>query len=461
MDSQARRRELGVFDVACVVIGGIIGVGIFFTPGRVADRTASPAEMLSAWGIGGLLAALGALVFAELSTRVPGHGGIFRYIHAAFGPLPAFLYGWANWLVIQSGALGVVALVLVQHLVLLVAGPGVELSADAQVGVAVASMLLFTATNLFGLNVGKRVQNALTVTKVLAIAGLALCAFLVQGAASAPAPQVAAGSAAGRLAVAILPVLFAIGGWQQGSFLAGAARRPQRDVPLGILIGVAVVVAVYLAINVAYLSVLGFAEAKQTTRIGADTAARVLKGLDLGDGGGRVFAAMVVVSAAGIMNTICMAPPYVLYAMAKEGLFPPAFARLHPRFATPTFGVLGQGLWGVVLLLGVHVWTRSAGGGATIGNLDFLCDGVVFVDWLFFTLCGLALLRLRARGGPAPLLLPCGHAIAAAFALGAATVTVGALREKSASSQAGLALVLAGLPVFWWFRSRRARAPAP
>jgi APA family basic amino acid/polyamine antiporter len=449
MDKLTQRRELGIFDVACVVIGGIIGVGIFFTPGTVAQRTASPGEMLAAWGLGGLLAAIGALVFAELSTRAPGHGGIVRYIHAAFGPLPAFLFGWANWLVIQAGALGVVALVLVDHLVLLVAGKDAHLSPDVQVALAIAAMLLFTGTNLLGLAVGKRVQNALTVAKVILLALLALCAFFVTAKAPPAESAPVVGSLGSRLASAILPVLFAIGGWQQGSFLAGAARRPQRDVPLGILLGVGIVIVVYLMINIGYLSLLGFSFMANTQKVGADAATAVL-----GEVGGRVFGAMVVISAAGIMNTICMAPPYVLYAMAKEGLFPRAFGTLSKRYQTPVYGVLCQGLWAVLLLLVVHLLARSSGAAAN-NHLGFLCDGVVFVDWLFFMLCGLALLLLRRRGGKASFSVPGGAWLALLFALGACAVTVGALLVLPLPSLLGVAIVLLGLPVFWWFRSER------
>jgi APA family basic amino acid/polyamine antiporter len=435
MDSPTLRRELGLFDVACVVIGGIIGVGIFFTPHGVAERTDSPGEMLAAWGLGGLLAVLGALVFAELSTRVPGHGGIFRYIHAAFGPLPAFLYGWANWLVIQAGALGVVAIVLVDHLVMLVGGRDAHVSADAQVALAVGVML----------------QNALTVTKVVMIALLACCAFFVVQHGTDAVKVPAGGSLSMRLSSALLPVLFAIGGWQQGSFLAGAARRPQRDVPLGILGGVAVVIGVYLAINVAYLALLGFPGMAASSKVGADAATVVL-----GEPGGRVFALMVALSAAGIMNTICMAPPYVLYAMAQEGLFPRAFGELRGARQTPVFGVLGQGLWAIALLLGVHLATRSGGSGAN-DHLGFLCDGVVFVDWLFFTLCGLSLLVLRRRSGPAPFQVPGGAWIAVLFALGAAAVTIGAIRMQAYSSALGAGLVALGLPVYVLFRKGRSR----
>jgi APA family basic amino acid/polyamine antiporter len=166
----------------------------------------------------------------------------------------------------------------------------------------------------------------------------------------------------------------------------------------------------------------------------------------------------VAVSAAGIMNTICMAPPYVLYAMAQDGLFPRAFGRLHPRWQTPVLGVLGQGLWGALLLLLVHAITASNGSGATIDNLDFLCNGVVFVDWLFFTLCGCSLLVLRRRGGEAAFRAPGGRWLVLLFAVGAGAVTVGAIAVQWRPSVVGGAIVALGLPAFALFRVRRAPA---
>ncbi len=448
--------HLGAFDIGCVVVGGIIGVGIFFTPRAVAAAVDSPAMMVLAWGLGGVLAVLGALVFAELSVLVPGHGGIFRYILAAFGRLPAFVYGWANWLVIQAGAQGVVALVLIDHVELLAWG-GPRLGPHAKVALAAAAVLTFTAVNVFGLRVGKRVQNSLTVLKVGALLFLVAVA-VVAGAggpaaeASAPAvgPDGPSRSVPGMLAAALLPVLFATGGWQQGSFLAGAARRPLRDVPLGILAGVLVVVVTYLSVNLAYLRLLGFDGARGAAAIGAAAA-----GVALGEAGGRVFAAMVVVSAAGILNTISMAPPWVLYAMAEAKVFPAAFARLHPRWQTPVLGVLGQGLWSVVLLATVHlvVHWRSDGGSA-IATLDFVCNGVVFVDWLFFALCGLSLLRLRRRGHG--LRVPGGAAVAVLFTLGALLVTAGAIWQQPGASLAGLLIAAVGLPAAFVLRPRGA-----
>lgn len=439
------RRELSAFDIGCVVIGGIIGVGIFFTPKAVAAAVDSPQQVLLAWGLGGLLAVLGALVFAELSLRVPGHGGVFRYLDAAFGRTTAFLFGWANWLVIQAGALGVVALVLIDHLEL-VAAPAVPWSPHAKVAAAVALMLFFTVVNVFGLRTGKRVQNALIVLKVLALGCLVALAWTAPSAPVEVLPEPSGRSLPAMLAAAMLPVLFATGGWQQGSFVAGAAKH-RRSVPLGILGGVAVVVITYMTVNLAYLDLLGFEKARSSPAIGAAAAEAAL-----GAGGGRILAAMVVVSAAGILNTICMAPPYVLYTMAQQGCFPAAFGKLHPRWHTPVLGVLGQGLWAIVLLLGVHVAVSVWGDGKTTDSLDFVCNGVVFVDWLFYGLCAVALLVLRRRGTPVEGAVPFGGPVAVLFAVGALVVTVGAIATRPVASATGAVLMFAGLLARRWLR---------
>lgn len=452
----AEARELSPFDIACIVIGGIVGIGIFFTPGTVARRVDSAFEMMLAWGIGGVLATLGALVFADLAARVPGHGGVFRYLQTAFGRGPAFLFGWANWLVIQCGALTVVALLMVEHCERAMFGAP-ACTPGTRVALAAVSILVFTATNLLSLRVGKRVQNALIVAKVAAILALvATAATAVSASAPVEAPESAGGTMLSRLAAAMLPVLFAVGGWQQGSFVAGAAKRPARDVPLGILAGVAVVIAVYIAINLAYLALLGFDGARSTSAIGADAAQAAL-----GPWGQSAFAAMVALSAMGIMNTICMAPPYVMLAMAQEGMFPRAFARTHGPTGTPVVGVLAHGLWASFLLVVVHLATSlTAPEGAdearrTLSVLDFVCDSVVFVDWLVYGMCGLALLRLRARDGAPPSRIPGAGVAAALFAVGAGLVAIGAVAQKPWPSLLGALLVSLGLVARRWLLPRR------
>ena len=316
------RPQLGAFDLGCVVAGGIVGVGIFITPQKVAAVVDHAGHVMAAWALGGVLAVLGALVFADPARRVPGHGGTFVYIEKAFGALPAFLYGWANWLVIQSGAVGLVGLIMVDYLDHAIWGAH-HSSMNLKVALAALAIAVFTALNVLGLRVGKWVQNALTVTKILAVFSLVALALITEGGASEP---VAAEPTEPRgwllaLAAAMLPVLFSFGGWQQGSFVAGAARRPRRDVPLGIIGGVAVVVVAYLTVNLAFLDLLGFAGAAESSAIAEAAARAALTPHGYGDLAGRAISVAVVISALGIMNTICMAPPFVLHAMAKRGLF--------------------------------------------------------------------------------------------------------------------------------------------
>ncbi len=444
--------ELGAFDIGCVVVGGIIGVGIFFTPGRVAAAVDSPQQAMVAWALGGVLAVMGALVFARLARRMPDHGGTFVYLHTAFGPLPAFLYGWGNWLVIQAGAAGVIGLVMASYLEVVLFGEHDVLPPAGRVAVAATAIVAFTLINALGLRVGKRVQNALTIIKVAAVlvlVGLALLVRFVDAAAPAPVAvaEAAAESAAARgwlagLAAAILPVLFSFGGWQQGSFVAGAARRPSRDVPLGIFFGVTVVVVVYLLVNLAFLDLLGHRGTAQSSTVAQDATAAALAPWGIGDLAGRLISAAVVISALGILNTICLAPPYVLHAMARRGLFFETVGRLHARTQAPVVGVLVQGLWGAALLVG----TYALSGAGTLHALDFLLNGIVFVDWLFYAGCGLALWR-TARGGVGLLFAGCALAVSAAAVL-----------RFPLSSAWGLALCALGLPVYAWLVRRGGRS---
>lgn len=447
--------RLNAFDIGCVVIGGIVGVGIFIAPQKVALVVDDPAQMMIAWCLGGFIALCGALVFAELSRLAPGFGGTFVYIEAAFGALPAFLYGWANWLVIQSGAVGVVGLVMVDNADVLLYG-GARGDADRSVLLTVLAIAAFTAVNALGLRLGARVQNAFTVLKLAAIFGLVLVGLLVGE--SATHADTAGGASRGllaALAAAMLPVLFAFGGWQQGAFVAGAAKRPLRDVPLGVGVGVAVVVVAYLTINLTYLNLLGFTGARESRAVAADACRAALAPFGIGDLAARVMAGAITISALGIMNTILLAPPWVLQAMARRGLFLRACAHVHPRFGSPIVGVLVQGGWAIVLLLAVHAVVRAHG--RTTDSLGYLLDGVVFVDWLFYALCGFALLRLARRPG-AQLLSRWSPLVAVLFCALACAVMIGAIAVSPWPSLVGG--VLCGVGVLAYLRWRPASGGA-
>ncbi|MHC4899928.1 MAG: APC family permease, partial [Planctomycetota bacterium] len=215
------RTTLGLFDIMCVVVGGIIGVGIFFTPGLVAKSVDNAWQVITAWTLGGVVAIVGALLFAQLARLVHGHGGIFVYIHDAFGPVPAFLYGWCNWLVIQSGAIAVISLIVVDNMDKVIGGPAT--GPGMRLVFASTSILILTTINVLGVHLGRGVQNTLTVIKTLAVFALVALPLLVAAPSVAEnvaqqAPEAAKGWPR-AMAAAILPALFAYGGWQHGSFL--------------------------------------------------------------------------------------------------------------------------------------------------------------------------------------------------------------------------------------------------
>ncbi|MGE0143799.1 MAG: APC family permease [Planctomycetota bacterium] len=438
--------SLRTIDIASIVISGILGVGIFFTPSRVAQAVDTQALALTAWSLGGVVALIGAFAFAALAQRLPGHGGTFRYVHAAFGRLPAFLYGWANWLVIQAGALVVIGLVMVDYASVLLFGEA-RIGDDARASITIVAIAGFTVLNVLGLRVGSRVQNLLTVLKTSAVFGLVALGLFVSvrdGGIAVDAPVRAARGILESLAAAMLPVLFSFGGWQQGSFVAGAAKS-RSAVSLGIVGGVVVIVIAYLAVNVAFLSLLGFEGARNAPAVGASAARIALDPFGLGGIAERVLAGMVVLSALGIMNTICLAPPFVLHAMAKEGLFFRHAGVLHATRGVPVLGVIAQGSWAIALCA-LGQWLFRF-------DLGFLLDGVVFVDWLFFALCGAALLRLGATGS--------ARVFGIAFTLAAITITVGAVATNSVPSLVGLGVVALGAVVYFVTFRRGFTAESP
>ena len=456
-DSRARR--LSAFDIGCVVIGGVIGVGIFFTPAEVARRVDDESQLITAWVLGGVVALLGGLVFAELGRRVPGHGGTLLYVRRAFGDLPAFVYGWANTLVIQAGALGVIGLVLVDNLVTLTGSA--RPSSGEQVAVASLAILLFTALNARGLRAGAATQNLLTVAKLGAVGGLVGLALWSGGDAGADvAPLVSDAAPHGwfaALSAAILPVMFSYGGWQQGSFVAGAARDAHRDVPRGMLGGVVVIVLAYLAINLAFLRLLGMDGARASTTIAADAARAALSPVGHGDLAARLLAGAVAVSCLGILNTILLAPPYVVHAMSNAGLLPAAVGRLHPRNGSPVTAVLVQGLWAIALLGGVWLLRRDDPGSL----LGFLLDSVVFVDWIFYGACGAALLVLLRRAdrsdGEGVLSASGARVVGWMFLICAMVITLGAIDASRTPSLAGLGVCALGVLAYPRLRRRPLR----
>jgi len=381
-------RKLTLLDATLMVMGGIVGVGIFFTPQSVAERTVVPWAFLGVWLFGGLIALCAAFTFAELGATFPRSGGWFVFLREAFGPLPAFLFAWVVLFVISTGAMATImdfcAGMLHEALPALLPAPGT-------VGIRFVGAGLFlglTAITATGVKSGAAFQNACMAIKLVAIAGLILAGlvfFQPEEAAGAVAAGAAAAAEAapGRggspwtgMLAALLPVFFSYGGWQLVCYISSEVEQPERILPRALLFGVGGVIVVYLLANLAFVTVLGM------DGLGADPAfASTLARRSVGPTGARLLSAGMAVSALGICAVNVIATPWLYVAMAKERLFFAAFGRLHPRTGVPMAALATQ----AVLVLAYYLAAER----------DFLVDSVVFVEWIFHGLVAIALLRLR------------------------------------------------------------------
>lgn len=433
------QRPLGTLHVASVVVGAIIGVGIFFTPASLARALPSPAWLLGVWLLGGAASAAGALVFAELGGRFPHAGGIYVFLRDGFGPRVgrplAFLYGWQQLLVVQPGSMAIIALVLVDHIAYLT---GPVPPTVRSIG-AVAAIAALSAANLLGLKTGGRIQVAVAAMKIGALALLVAIAVGWGSSALLAAPRSVApptSSVWSWLLLGLVPVLFSFGGWQHGTFIAGSVRKPERSVPRGIVAGVAVVLVGYLGVNVAYLGLLGHDALAASASPASDAAA-----LALGPLAGKLLAIVIVLSAAGILNTVCLGFPFVIYAMARDGLFFARAGELDARTGRPAAAVILQGVWAcaAVLIGGSHI--------------DVLLTGIAFADWSFHG--AVAIVQLRQRRVPAPPEVLCAPALATwAFLIVAVAVAGGSLLTKPTESAYGALVLVVGVLAWRLWRPR-------
>ncbi|MFL5614482.1 MAG: APC family permease [Gemmatimonadaceae bacterium] len=434
-DANLLARRLGLFDATMIVMGGIIGAGIFINPSVVARAVHTPTLILIPWIAGGVIALAGAFVYAELADRKPDVGGQYAYIRDAFHPMIAFLYGWTLLLVTQTGGMAAVAMTF--------AGYFRELTGTGLTRpmLAVTTLLSLTAVNCFGVRAGSNVQSTLMVLKILAIA------ILVIVGAGAPIPPTAgtspnvSGGSAVALAAAMVPVLFAYGGWQTASFVSGEMRAPRRDLPRALLIGVLGVVVLYVAVNLVCLRALGPNGLAATSTPASEVMRRVL-----GAPGARLIAAGIAVSTVGFLSQGMLTAPRVYFAMARDGLFFRSVGQVSARSRAPVAAIAVQGVWASVIALS--------------DRYDQILNYVVALDAVFFGLTGAALLVLRRRD-PRPgggFRMP-GHPwttiifVAAFWALAVNTIV-----RNPASAGIGVLILLAGIPVYLFWRRRPSNA---
>ena len=430
------RRSLGLLDATMVNVGVMVGSAVFLTASDVARALPHPLLQLAVWVVAALFSLAGALTIAELGAAFPRAGGLCVYLREAFGPFWGFLYGWALLAVIQTAAIAAVAVAFASY-----GGHFLPLSPRGAELVAVGAIAALTAVNVLGVREGVWTQNAVTFAKLAVIAGLVVLAFAGSaGSASnlvAPAgPAVLAGVGA-----ALIGPLFAFDGWITTSYIGGEVKRPERNLPLAALFSVGIVTALYLALNGAYLFVLGSDKVAASRLVAADTA-RALLGVH----GADLAAGMVVIATLGGINGNILGGARVLYAMADAGLFWRAAGRVHPRFGTPATALAVQGLVSVAFVF--------------TGRFDQLLTSCLFASWLFYALGGLAVFVLRRRIDLERPYRVWGYPVVpAAFVLFAALLLMSTVAADPRDAAVGAGLLLTGIPAYLFFRSR-ARAPS-
>jgi APA family basic amino acid/polyamine antiporter len=446
----AFRRVLRPFDATMVVIGGIIGSGIFINPRLVAQSLDSSWLVLLAWAVGGLVALCGAFAYAELGSRFPQAGGQYVYLKDAWHPLAGFLYVWALLLIIETGAMAAVAIIFAEYLLRFLGR-----DASLSLPLAIAALVIVSAINYVGVKPGSRVLNVFVVLKVAALAvligiGLLLPEGTTGWLADVRLPDTGAGPGAGTVmafGAALIPILFAYGGWQNANYIAEEIDAPERNLPRSLILGVIVVVVVYVLVNVAYLRLLGLEGLAGTATPAADAAARAL-----GTAGDKFVAAAIAISTFGFLDLAVLAPTRVYYAAAADGYLPSALARLHPRYGTPTLAIVVQAAWAILLVL--------------TGTYGDLLNSVVFADWIFFggTVAALFVWRSAKRNGtsappnpPATTYYrsPLYPYLPAFFVLVAAAVVASVIIEAPARAAAGALLIATGIPVFLYYSRKR------
>ena len=424
-----------------LVMGGIIGAGIFVNPAEVARHVGTPWLIVGVWLLGGLVAMAGALVYAELADRRPEVGGQYAYLRDAYGQTPAFLYGWSLLLVIQSGGMAAVAITFARYVLDLTALP------LAEGAIAAAALLLLTGINCLGVRAGGTVQSALMVLKLLAITGLVLGGWWFASAhpgftAPPPLRDPAEPGLLAAIGAAMTPVMFAYGGWQTSSFVAGEMRDPRRDLSRALLMGVAGVVLLYTAVAFVCVYALGPQGLAESATPATDTMR-----LALGDRGATLIALGIAISALGFLSQGMLTTPRVYFAMAEDRLFFRKVAQVSPRTHAPVFAILLQGAVAVAVALS--------------GTYGQILSYVVSVDFIWFGLTGAALFVFRRRDsdGDAGFRAP-GHPLTTGFfVLACALIVAATVFNHPVNSAIGFAILLAGIPVCRYWQHRNARNP--
>ncbi len=466
--------RLGLFTTTMIVVGAVIGSGIFRTPGSMAGELGSPEMLLGVWLLAGFITLLGALSNAEVASMIPETGGQYVFFEKMYGPFPAYLYGWSVFSVIQTGSIAAIAYVFAEYAARFfgLGGFGVDPNTlsfhlpligdirpafELQVKVIAASLiLLLTAINYIGVRFGGAVQNIFTVAKVVAILALVLFAFLTPDAGStANLTMDSETLGAGKLgilaiAAALQGAFWTFDGWNNVTYIAGEVKSPQRSIPRALVLGLGIIITVYILVNLAYSYVLPIDQMASSKLVASDVADKLF------DGGGTWIALLVMVSTLGTTNGTILASARVYFSMARRNVFPRFLGKVHPQFRTPAASLLTQCLWSMMLVFS--------------GTFDALIEMLLFVSWIFYAAgaFGLFVLRKKYPYHPRPYKVPLYPVVPALFVLFAVAYLILTLYNDITSyheltatgepalinSGLGLFLVLLGTPIYLYYHRK-------
>ena len=427
--SQPLARRLGLFDATMLVMGGIVGSGIFINPYVVARRVHTPALVLGAWLAGGLLALAAAFIWAELADRMPSVGGQYAYLREAYHPLVAFLYGWVLLLVIQTGGMAAVTVTFSRYFLELT---GLHSNVWQ---VAVLTLLVLTAVNCLGVRAGGTLQSSLMLVKILVIAVLiGAGTFLIHVPHMAWTPLLDQPVSPGLLSAfgaAMVPVVFAYGGWQTASFVAGEMTQPRRDLPRALLLGVAGVALLYTMVNYVYVHALGV-----TGLAANETPASAVMRIALGSKGAMIIALGIAFSTLGFLSQSVLTAPRVYFAMGDDGVFFRQLAWVHPRTRVPVVAIVVQSVWTIVIMLS--------------GSYEKILNYVTSMDAIFWALTASCLFVFRRRSSTRPGFSMPGHPFTTAvFCAVCCGIVANTIYHDPVNTGIGMAILVTGVPVYY------------
>jgi APA family basic amino acid/polyamine antiporter len=427
-------RAIGLPHATAIVVGIIIGASVFVQASEITSFVPDPAAVAGVWIAAGLLTMAGALVCAELASAMPQTGGVYVYLREIYSPAVGFLWGWAMFWSMHTGIMAAIATVFARY-----AGYFVPMGDAGLRTTAVIAIVGLSIVNYLGVRFGSGVQALFTLIKVVGVVVMIGVGWMLsQGPPSAEVGSTVAQEpiSAANFLLAVGAGLFAFGGWHMVTYTAEETKDPQRTIPRALVVGIVIVTASYVGLNVVYFNVLSVREVIASTRVAADTFERLV-----GPIGGSLVSALVMFSAFGALNGVILAGPRVYYQMAEDGLLFNWAAAVHPLYKTPGRAMLLQAVWGTVLV--------------GTGTYRQLVGRVIYTEWIFFALLAIGVVILRRRAGYVPRWrMPGVPLIPIVFAVVSFAIVINQVRVDPLNSAIGLGMVVIGLPVYWiWGRS--------